>query len=197
VNLEKIRKWVNDNHRRVILAGVGVLMIGAGVFWWKSGTIVEDSDVKILSSEIGSQEIVVDIAGAVARPGVYRLKTDTRIEDAINSAGGLTGEEDQVWVEKNLNRSAKINDGQKIYIPRKSQISNPNNQTNSNIQIQNTKININSAGVGELDKLPGIGEVTAGKIISGRPYTQTEELLTRKIVSQKVWEQIKDTVSTW
>lgn len=190
MNFSKFREWVNINSRRIILAGLGFLLIGAGVFWWKSGGVTNENEgVKILSSETEILELVVDVEGAVARPGVYKLKSGSRIVDAINIAAGFSEDADVNWVEKNLNRSAKVSDGMKIYIPRF------NGEKGSGME--DDRININTAGVGELDKLPGVGEVTAEKIISGRPYIQAEEMMQRKIVSQKVWEQIKNLVSTW
>jgi len=55
-------------------------------------------------------------------------------------------------------------------------------------------VNINSASVHELDGLPGIGEVTADKIINNRPYERIEALVEKKIVGQKVFEQIKEKI---
>jgi competence protein ComEA len=56
------------------------------------------------------------------------------------------------------------------------------------------QININSASEKELDNLPAIGAVTAQKIIAGRPYGSVEELLQKKIVGKKAFEQIKDKI---
>lgn len=192
MNFSKIREWTENNTRRIILAGLGLVMIGGGVFSWRSSDLTETEGVKILSAESDESELVVDVEGAVTRPGVYRLKNGFRVDDALIAAGNLHETADFQWVEMNLNRSAKLTDGMKIYIPQKSE------KVQGIIsREQGGKIDINTAGMGELDKLPGVGEVTAGKIISGRPYTQTEELLQKKIVSQKVWEQIKELISTW
>lgn len=56
-------------------------------------------------------------------------------------------------------------------------------------------ININTASEAELDKLPGIGPVTATKIITSRPYSAPEELLTKKVVSSSTWGKIKELIT--
>ena len=56
-------------------------------------------------------------------------------------------------------------------------------------------VSVNSASQSELESLPGIGPVTAGKIIDGRPYNQVEELLERKIVGKATFEKIKNLIS--
>lgn len=131
---------------------------------------------------------------------MYKLVTDSRVIDALEAAGGLTDQADTEWVDKYLNKSAKVSDGQKIYVPRNSendQISNSKLQTSSNSQNTNSIININTAGSRELEALPGVGPVTAEKIIAGRPYGNIEELIGKKIVSQKIFDQIKGQISVW
>lgn len=56
-------------------------------------------------------------------------------------------------------------------------------------------VNINSASAQELEKLPGIGPVTAGKIIAGRPYTSIDELLVKKVVGRSTYEKISPLVT--
>lgn len=182
----------------VILALVGVVLIGGGVWWWKMSEA--DEGVEILSSPGGAAVVgvasesgtwIVDVGGAVVNSGVYRVEVGTRVGEALEAAGGLAGDADLEWVAKYLNKAEKTSDGQKIYIPGKNnQETSSNNQTNS-------KININVASQGELEGLPGVGPVTAEKIIGGRPYSRVEEVVEKKIVGQKVWEQIKDKISVW
>jgi len=120
------------------------------------------------------------------------------VEEAIASAGGITTDADTNWIDMNLNRSEKIRDGMKIYIPAKGakndQYSISNVQSNS---VSSGKVDINKASQARLEELPGVGPVTAGKIVNNRPYTGTEKLLEKKIVGAKVWEQIKDLVVAW
>ena len=141
---------------------------------------------------------MVDVSGAVVRPGVYSLASDARIQDALIAAGGLSDLADRDWVTKKLNLANKLADGVKIYIPDKSQNSSPV-VVGSNIPSQNEPdlLNINTANASELDKLPGIGPVTAQKIIDNRPYGTIDEFRQKKVVSEKVFNQIKDSISVY
>jgi competence protein ComEA len=141
------------------------------------------------------QEIVVDIEGAVVKPGVYTLPNGSRIDDLLSLAGGLTGEADSVWVGKTLNKAALLLDGGKLFIPTKGEASSVESSSKESVagavNSLNSLISINTASAKELDTLPGVGEVTAQKIIAGRPYQTIDELLSRKIVGQSVFEKIK------
>ena len=181
-----IREWVEAHRWEVLGVLVGAALIGSGVFMTRTA---EQPRVEVLSATI-SAELVVDIGGEVVRPGVYKLPVGSRIEDALRVAEGLTVGADTDYINKYLNRAAKLSDGQKLYIPHKSEARSTKSETNS-------KISINSASQGELEGLPGIGPVTAGKIIAGRPYQNISELIEKRIVGQKLYDQIKDLVSTW
>ncbi len=181
-----LRAWV-EAHRWVVLGVlVGAALIGAGVFWTK--TQAEPAPV-VLSATV-SAELVVDIGGEVARPGVYKLSSGARVEEALAAAGGITSDADINYIEKYLNRAMRLLDGQKIYIPR---IDAENAQSSR----LNAQLNINTASQKELEGLPGIGSERAGKIISNRPYQNISELLSKKIMGQKVYDQIKDQISVW
>ena len=150
------------------------------------------------------EEITIDVSGAVNEPGIYTLVDGSRIKDAIEKAGGLSDSADQEFVEKSFNLAAMLKDGSKLYIPEVgesigSSADNSGAQTIQAVAGMDSQglININSASENELDKLPGVGPVTAGKIIDGRPYTAIEELRERKIVSGSVYEKIKDQVSVY
>lgn len=141
-----------------------------------------------------SAEVKVDVSGAVGQPGVYSLPFDGRVEDALKLAGGVTEEADPIYVSKTINLAQKVSDGMKIYVPKVTE--NTEITQNSSVSPQGL-ININSAVLADLDKLPGVGEVTAQKIIDNRPYGGIEELVTKKAVSRSVYEKIKDQISTW
>lgn len=144
-------------------------------------------NVSIQSSKIAnfSDLIKVDVSGAVERPGVYELILGSRIEDAIASAGGLSRELDQESFSKNINQAQKVIDGMKIYIPKRG-----DDPTSYSVGTS-----VNTASQGELESLSGIGPVTAQKIISGRPYSALEELVTKKILGQSLFEKLKDKLS--
>ncbi len=185
-----------ENKRiEVLLFILGFILIGIGVYVWNKGvtsTIIEKVvEIPDDRSQIADKKtIYVDVAGEVEKPGVYSFVLGARVGEAIASAGGTTVSADEEWIEKNLNRAKTLSDGEKIYIPAKQESNNPMSQESS-------KININSASVSELDRLYGVGVATANKIIAGRPYANIEELKTKKIVTEKVYEQIKDMISTW
>ena len=134
-----------------------------------------------------SSSIHIDIEGAVINPGVYTLPAGSRVEDAIVAAGGLTGEADEERIALTLNRAAKLVDGAKLYVPKTGE----EIQTSHNLESLSPLININLASQSELEALPGVGPVTAQKIISGRPYQILDELVSKKAVGQSLFEKIK------
>jgi competence protein ComEA len=134
-------------------------------------------------------DFVVDVEGAVKHPGVYHLSVGSRIDDAIVAAGGLTAEADTTLLAGTVNRATKIVDGAKVLIPAKGQ-SIPS--VHSSGGVRNGLININTATAGELESLPGIGAVTAQKIIDSRPYQTIDELMTRKVLGQSLFAKVKD-----
>lgn len=145
---------------------------------------------------IGATTISIDIEGAVASPSVYEIPASSRIKDAVQKAGGFSGKADTNWIAKHLNLASKLTDGAKIYIPEVGETVDTGsiNTFPGTTQDSNKQININSATSDELDSLPGVGPVTAQKIIAGRPYNSIQELQTKKIVSNSIYLKIKDSI---
>jgi len=141
-------------------------------------------------------EIVIDVAGAVLSPGVYKLAPDSRVGAAIKLAGGLSSKADLSWLAKNLNLAAKISDGAKIYIPERGKAGTISTQ-DSQVPTNSDKVNINSASQSQLEVLPAIGPVTASKIIQGRPYNSINELLAKKVIGESTFNKIKDLISVF
>lgn len=184
-----------DNRLRLatvalLFLGIFVLALGAGIYFFENN---RGEDIKIISgaseATVSVGELVVHVDGSVVNPGVYKLPSGSRVSDVIEKAGGLSEEADK----NKVNLAAKLTDGQKVYLFAKGeQITSEKGQAIS----QSAKlININTATAGQLDTLPGIGTVTAGKIISGRPYSDINELSVNKVVSASVFEKIKDLIS--
>lgn len=101
------------------------------------------------------------------------------------------------YLAKNINLAQKISDGMKIYIPSGTEtvpIQTSSSQTSVN-STQPALMNINTASLADLDKLPGIGVVTAQKIIDSRPYLGLEELVTKKAVGRSVYEKIEGMIT--
>lgn len=177
-----------------------LLRIGLN-YLYSSQAAIQFEDAATSSAALNTT-IKVDIEGAVERPDVYVLDTDSRVQDLLLAAGGLSVKADRMWVAKNVNLAAKLTDGAKIYIPVSGETLEKIGPSISTIKglttnTSNTIININNASEAELDTLPGIGEVTVRKIISGRPFQKTAELLDKKIVNKSTWEKIKDRISTF
>lgn len=177
----------------IILGSVSLLFIVLSIIifiksYQKTTPITFSSDEK-QASMAGAQaieaEIFVDVEGAVIHPGVYFLPIDSRVDDALILAGGFSSDADMKAISSSINRAAKLSDGAKLYIPREGDTEISPNSLSS-------LININLASQSELESLAGIGEVTAGKIISNRPYTRLEELVEKKAIGQSVFEKIKD-----
>ncbi|OGG27538.1 hypothetical protein A3A64_02780 [Candidatus Gottesmanbacteria bacterium RIFCSPLOWO2_01_FULL_48_11] len=139
--------------------------------------------------------ITIDIEGAVVSPGVYQLPRESRVEDAIVAAGGLAADADSERIAATINRAAKVVDGGKLYFPRQGErqgASLSGSGQDSSGVTRVASVSINSASQAELEALPGIGPVTAKKIIDNRPYQTLEELLAKKILSATLYEKLKD-----
>ncbi len=147
--------------------------------------------VIIQKSKVSLSNNMVDIGGAVKRPGVYPVVAGQRVYELVDKAGGLIEEADLTFFDKNINRAQKLNDQVKIYIPfkKKEQLLQPVESYSSSL------MSINSSEVSELESLPGIGTITAKKIIDNRPYGNVEDLLNKKIVKANVYEEIKPLIT--
>lgn len=203
---EPIREFITLFKLPLIFGCIGIfLLILAIVILTKQATT--GADVVFTTTDASSSaslKIHIDVAGAVVSPGVYDLPANNRVQDALIAAGGLSATADREWIEKNLNRAAKLTDGGKIYIPSlnetkegKLQMTNDKLQINQGqnlLGVTTGQVNINTASQSELESLPGVGPVTAGKIISGRPYQTIEELKTKKIAGNALFEKIKDRI---
>ncbi len=146
-------------------------------------------DAATTSSTLGAMTVAVDVEGAVIRPGLYTLSAGSRVEDAIVAAGGLSTDADLAALAKTINRAAKVVDGGKVYIPDKSDPQSQGSGIDSGLQ--NGLISVNASSQSELEGLPGVGPVTAKKIIDNRPYQTLEELVGKKAVGTALFEKIK------
>lgn len=161
------------------------------------GSASKTNEIKFEHEDLTASKesnIIVDVEGSVVNPGVYKLNQNSIIQDALVASGGLSSDADREFVSKNINLASKLIDGAKIYIPRVGErTSEVKGVSDASVGI----ININDASAETLDTLPGIGSVTANKIITNRPYLTIDELLDKKIVSSKVFTQIKDKITAY
>jgi len=177
------------------LSLVGVVLILGGMFASAKSTPKPFPKESIVAGASSSGQLAVDVSGAVENPGVYKLAMDSRVEDAINAAGGFADQANILFISKYLNLARKLNDGMKIYVPFVGE-KDTDLAVSQNIagvsagQVQ--IVNINLASQSDLEALPGIGPTTAGKIISNRPYQSVDDLFNKKIVGKAVFTKIKD-----
>jgi competence protein ComEA len=140
--------------------------------------------------------IIINIDGEVVSPGVYTLPADSRILDAVDAAGGLT----EGASPGSVNLAAPLEDGSHIYIPARV-VSGEDGVGGGSSALRLSAegrftplVNINQASLEELVSLPGIGPVTAGKIISYREehvFTRVEEIQKVPGIGPATFEQIR------
>ena len=135
--------------------------------------------------------MIVDVVGAVAHPGVYRLPAGARVLDALLAAGGMTGDADLAA----LNKATPLRDGVRIYVPRPGEAVPAGSLGSESERL----VDLNHASAAELQTLPGVGATTAARIVRSRnakTFTKVEELQTRGLVTPRVFADIRDLVST-
>jgi competence protein ComEA len=167
---------------------------------------------------IAGTEIRVEVSGAVRIPGVYALPAGSRLIDAITAAGGWGERIDPLRIEICLNLAAPLTDGSAIRIPSRDDrfllgvhgilcgtlYAAPGDIAAADVagSVATTatggKVDLNTATAEQLDTLPGIGPVTAVKIIAARkeaPFLIVDDLRTRGIISDRVLQQIRPLVT--
>ena len=225
--VKRMDRWAGKllGHKAVVVTMLVVIAMASGLamasFGDRSGNVsferVEDSGP---SAEPGSgdlsddasdgssfkasaeTEVYVDVDGAVARPGVYRLKDGARVSQAIDAAGGLTSEADVTG----LNRAAKVTDGQKIYVPTvgEQQAASAAGGADggaaaaSGTGASSGLVNINTASAAELQTLSGIGPSMAQSIIDERTqngaFASVDDLMRVSGIGEKKLAKIKDCI---
>lgn len=172
--------------------GVLIGLVLGGVLW----IIVrspQGNSVELLPPPTPSP-LIVDVAGAVPRPGVYELPDGSRVKDAIEAAGGFLAEADKT----NINLASPIEDGQKLDIPFLA----GTEPLGANIPVDQPAelIDINSADVDTLSTLPGIRPTVAQRIVDYRdtygPFFYIEDIMNVEGISNTTFENIKDLITT-
>jgi competence protein ComEA len=148
-------------------------------------------------------EILVDVTGAVTRPGLYRLRAGSRIGDAIAAAGGFSPRVDADRVAATLNLAAPLDDGSQVHVAARGE-SSADTATGGSAGSAGAGsagaglIDLNTATQSELESLPGIGPVTAKKIMDSRasaPFDSVSELRERGLVGEKTFQQVQPLVT--
>lgn len=189
---EDYTTWLRRKMYLIIgVAGVGLMILGIAINSIRtqrtmSRGVERSEELGTSTAAAKGRYIKVDIEGAVERPGVYEIPYDSRTQDVLITAGGLTAKADRKYLSKTINLAQRVNDGQKIYIPFEDEALSV---------IDQGLIDLNSATLAQLDSLPGIGPVTAQKIIAGRPYQSISNFIETHLVTNTIWEKIKDQVT--
>lgn len=208
---EKLLPFIKEHLIALLLGIVGISCLGFGLLSFTQSRPSQDDnfqqkqtdsfETKPQISPI-TKQITIDVEGAVQKPGVYSLPATSRIQNALIAAGGLSDGADRQLVAQNVNLAAPLTDGAKLYIPAVGEQMMTSGNTSSGGSgsgngMSTKTVNINQASESDLDGLPGVGPVTAQKIIDNRPYQNVQDLVTKKAVGQSVFTKIKDMVSAY
>ncbi len=161
--MQKITQWISDlsNSQKVVVGGLGLLvlyLLGTSFSSENQANKLDLSYVGSIASEsesVGGQ-IYVHVAGEVKSPGLYALSVGSRVEDAIELAGGMT----KSAFEQSVNLARMVSDGEQIVVLDRSQVSGGGTKSEF--------ISLNNATAEELESLPGGGPSLAARIIEHR-----------------------------
>lgn len=202
----------------IVIAIAGIVAIGIMYFIYNKNQVKEDINIEneilvnnVITNENNTNDdlVIIHITGSVKNPGIVKLKEGSRIEDAIEAAGGLTENADITKV----NLAYVVEDGTKIKIPSTSEedigdediidsksgdnIIIEENTVSSNNSTQT--ININKATEKEFETLPGIGPSLASKIIEYRnqngKFGSIEDIKNVNGIGDNKYEKIKDLIT--
>lgn len=166
-----------------------------------SEEVVEEQDVKKEENNVTNKVITVYISGEVNKPGIVTLNDSDRLATAVEKVGGTTKKADL----NSVNMAVKLQDEMHYIIPKIGEVTKENEsklETNNSIEqgevSKTSQININTATIEELDKLPGVGEATANKIVNHRndngEFKTIEEIKNVNGIGDKKFEDMKNLI---
>jgi len=178
-----------SRRRALVLAAVALALLAvAGRTLAGAGAADEQSAQPLVAEPaVAAPKLVVHVAGAVRRPGLYRLAEGKRVADAVARAGGATAPADTAAI----NLAAPLADGMQVVVPRKV--------AGGSAPAAGGRVSLSSATAAELDGLPGIGPVTAQKILDYRAqhggFRSVDDLDAIPGIGPARIEQLRDVVS--
>ena len=191
--LSKISIWWSDLHYSTVqkrgLAIIALFVVALSALFVTRGSSQEVVEqLPAVAIDAIPQLLVVDVAGAVANPGVYSLPLNSRVVEAIKAAGGLKKGADT----SDINQARILKDGEQIYVyPAASKVVGARPAVRKNGPIM-----INRATVKDFESLDGIGPVLANRIVSYRksngPFSAIEDLLKVPGIGQSKFAQFKE-----
>jgi competence protein ComEA len=188
-------------HRRHLLAAAGalVLLLLAAHLLLPAGTttpavrLPPPAGLGAGATEAPHARVVVDVVGAVRRPGLYRLEQGSRIADAVARAGGATLKAELAQV----NLAAPLADGEQVVVPKRGAPGSAQPGV-AGSGASTAPIQLSSATLEQLDSLPGVGPATAQKILDYRAkhgaFSSVEELDAVPGIGPKRLDQLRDLV---
>jgi len=191
--LSKISNWWSDLHYSTVqkrgLAIIALFIVALSALFVTRGSSQEVVEqLPVVAIDAIPQLLVVDVAGAVANPGVYSLPLNSRVVEAIKAAGGLKKGADT----SDINQARVLKDGEQIYVyPAASKVVGARPAVRKNGPIM-----INRATVKDFEALDGIGPVLANRIVAYRkisgPFVAIEDLLKVPGIGQSKFAQFKE-----
>lgn len=183
-----------------IVIGILVGLFLAGALWIT--TSAPKGESVVLRPAPTPEPLRVHVAGAVVRPGVYQLDEDSRVEDAVDAAGGFVVEADK----NAINLAAHLEDGERLDIPYVAGFI-PDESSGFVVITEGTPsplvgeelVDINTASIEELDKLPGIGLTIAQRIIDYRtengPFSVIEDIQNVPGIGSATFDEIQNLIT--
>jgi competence protein ComEA len=149
----------------------------------------------VIEDVTATRPVVVDVRGAVQTPGVYELPPGARVQDAVAAAQGLSKLADLSTV----NLARRLRDGEVVVIGDLPAPGSTPQSVEAVDEVSGPRININMASADALDALPGVGEVTANRIISYRetngPFRSVDDLVLIQGISDRTIDGFRDMVT--
>lgn len=202
------------NQKLVLVAIIGVAVLGLALKLARNTQSRIHGNVVLTESteDDNGGKVIFQVAGCVNKPNVLTMPKGSRIIDGIKMAGGPKSDADL----ESLNLAAKIEDGSKIYVPSKSEISDTTTvmtmpaagrsqsaaKAGPSDKLHNPgdgKVNINTADAGELQRLPGVGPSTAEAILTYRSqirrFSSVDQLDDVKGIGPKKLDKLRPFVS--
>ena len=156
----------------------------------------DEKEDKNQKEEVVEQDLItVDVKGAVKLPGIYDLPVGSRINDAVQKAGGLTDNADS----KSINLAQRISDEALVYVPTKEEATSQEMPSSASNNKENKKVNLNKASVEELKQVKGLGAKRAQDIIDHREsngkFKSVDDLKKVSGIGAKTIEKLKEYVT--
>ena len=156
----------------------------------------DEKEDKNQKEEVVEQDLItVDVKGAVKSPGIYDLPVGSRINDAVQKAGGLTDNADS----KSINLAQRISDEALVYVPTKEETTSQEAHSNASNTKENKKVNLNKASLEELKQVKGLGGKRAQDIIDHREtngkFKSVDDLKKVSGIGAKTVEKLKEYVT--